>query len=202
MNRNMVSRKTSIVIGVFILIIGIGIVGGLLWQAFRIEAGVERPFVPERRQSAERHYRSTLGRDMENDYPRTPRELMELYAITVEFLYGDFIALDSMFLRVIDFQRSLFTEELRGLVSNEQQFQNLQESRATLGDADASIRRAVIHEFTIDYVYERHALVEVSHRFMFQDDLNRLYFLTLGDDDRWRIASWALADENFNIVEY
>lgn len=196
------SKKTSIIVGVLILVIGFGIIGAMIFHAIRIEAAIERPFVPERRQTAERHYRDTLGRDMENDYPQTPRELMELYATTILFLYGDFIALESMFMQVIDFQRSLFTDELRSAVSAQDQFINLQESLTELDDADANIRRAEIHEFTVDYVYERHALVQVSHRFMFQDDLHRLYHLSLDENDRWRIASWALADEDFNLATY
>ena len=196
------SKKNSIIAFIAIAVIGAGTLAGIVWYAISLEAGIERPFVPERRQTAERHYRDTLGRDMENDYPGTPRELMELYAATILFLYGDFIALDSMFMRVIEFQRSLFTEELRGVISAQDQFANLQESLVELGYADANVRRAEVREFTIDYVYERHALVEVSHRFMFQEDLNRLYHLSLDENDRWRIASWALADEDFNLVTY
>jgi len=195
------NRKTSVIIGVFILITGIAIVSGVLIHAFRIEAETERPFVHERRQSAERHYRDTLGRDMERDYPRTPRELMELYATTVLFLHGNFIALDSMFMQVIEFQRLLFTEELQGLMTAEEQFNNLRLNMIELNYEDASIRRAEFDEIVIDYVDGHNALVQARHRFLFNEDLHRLYWLQLGADGRWRINSWALADENWNIVE-
>ncbi|MCL2169009.1 MAG: hypothetical protein FWB74_03170 [Defluviitaleaceae bacterium] len=195
------SRKTSTILGIAILIIGVVGIAAVFWHAYRVTAATERPFVHERRQSAERLYRYTLGRDMENNYPRTPRELMDLYSLTVQFLYGDFIALDSMFMRVIEFQRSLFTAYLRSIVPAETQFYNLQASLYELQYHGILGRRAEVYEFTIDYVYERHALIEVRHRFMLHDDLFRVYHLSMDDDDRWRIASWALADQYFNIVE-
>jgi len=194
------SKKTSIIAFIIILFVGIGTIGGILWHAFRVEAETERPFVHERRQTAERHYRSTLGRDMERDYPRTPRELMELYSTTVLFLHGDFIALDSMFMQVIEFQRSLFTTQLQELMTAQEQFDSLMQNLAELSEIDANIRRAEFDEITIDYVEGNNALVQARHRFLFNEDLHRLYWLQLDEDGRWRIASWALADENWNVV--
>ncbi|MCL2753692.1 MAG: hypothetical protein FWE44_06050 [Defluviitaleaceae bacterium] len=188
--------------GIFVLVLTVGILAfaGVFYYAYTVSSQIERPFVHERRQAAERMYRETVGIDIERNYPTTPRALMELYAITVHFLYGDFIAVDSMFMEIIEFQRMLFSTQLRQLNSAQQQFNALVEHLELLAEAEARILRPEVEEITRGYIDERSALVQVRHRFAHHDSLYRLYHLVMDDNDMWRINSWVEADENFNAI--
>ena len=200
----MTKQRKHIVPFILILIVGLGLIGGIVWYAVTIQSEMEMPFVHERRHTAQQLYNQTLGRDMENDYPATPRALLELYAETVMFLHGDFIANEDMFLRAINFQRSLFTDELAGLVTAQQQLNNLRESLVIMDYYGLSPRRSHVYEFTLDYVDGRTALVEVRHPFRhpfeYMEDMFRVYYLQMDWQDRWKIHSWAQTDEFFNVL--
>jgi len=200
----MKQKRKNIGVFVLVLVLGIGLIGGIAIYAVRMQDAMEQPFVHERRHTAQQLYNETLGRDMENDYPTTPRALMELYGATVLFLHGDFIACDDMFLRAVNFQRSLFTDELAGVVTAQQQINNIRDSLAILGDYGVATRRPQVYEFTIDYDEGRTALVEVRrpfrHPFEFMEDMYRVYYLSMDWRDRWRIHSWAQTDEFFNLL--
>ncbi|MCL2575112.1 MAG: hypothetical protein FWE33_01640 [Defluviitaleaceae bacterium] len=196
----MTKKQLQTVAFIIILIIGIAGIGGIIYYAVYSDSLIERPFVPERRQTAERMYRETVGIDLSQDYPANPRDLMELYAITHQFLYGNFIALDWMFMEVIEFQRQLFSQELRSANSSAEQFNNLMKDIELISEQGGRVLRAQIYEFTIGYGEDDEALMQVRHRFAQHDDLFRLYHLILDDDGYWRINSWIEADEHFNPI--
>lgn len=200
----MKTKRKNVGLFIFVLIVGIGLIVGIALYAMRIQDAMDLPFVHERRHTAQQLYNETLGRDMENNYPANPRALMELYAATVLFLHGDFIASEDMFLRAINFQRSLFTDELAGMVTAQQQMNNIRHSLEILGEYGVVTRRPQIYEFTIDYADGRTALVEVRspfrHPFEYLEDMYRVYYLVLDWQDRWKIHSWAQTDEFFNIL--
>ena len=196
----MKKRKSNTAVFVLVLLVGVLGLGAIFFYASVVTSQIERPFVHERRQTAERLHRETVGLDLEQDYPTTPRGVMELYAITVQFLYGDFIALDSMFMEVIEFQRMLFSQQLRQYNSAQQQFYNLIEHLQLLEEAEARILRPEVEEISFDYVDMRSVLVQVRHRFAHHSNLYRLYHLVLDENDTWRINSWVEADENFNAI--
>ncbi|MCL2854664.1 MAG: hypothetical protein FWE21_03500 [Defluviitaleaceae bacterium] len=197
-------KRKNIVPFVIILLAGVGLVGGIFWWGLRVQEEMEQPFVHERRHTAGQLYNETLGRDMVNDYPATPRALMELYAATVVFLTGDFIACEDMFLRAINFQRSLFTDELAATTTAQGQLNTLRQNVAIMQDYGLAVRRPVVYEFTIDYYEGRTALVEVRRPFRSPfddlDDMYRVYYLALDWQDRWKIHSWAQTDENFQLL--
>ncbi|MDR2166732.1 MAG: hypothetical protein LBE35_02635 [Clostridiales bacterium] len=197
----MTKKNKQILIGILVIIVGVGGIVALLAYAFRVTAETEWPFVHERRHSAQRLYNETIGRNILENYPTTPRELMEAYAASVLFLYGDFIALDSVFMQAIEFQRHLFSDGLRASITAEEQFLNLSANLAELGYANIMVRRPEIYEIAFDFVDQRSALVEVRHRFVGHDYMYRLYHVALDDADLWRIMSWAVTDSDFNLPE-
>jgi hypothetical protein len=194
-------KKQQVIAFVIILVCGVAAIAGLLLHALRVTAETEQPFVHERRHNAQRLYRETIGRDILENYPQTPRELMEAYGASVWLLYGEFIATEDMFMQVIEFQRTLFSHELRQSITADEQFNNLMASIAEMSYAGVLARRPEIEEIAFDFIDQRSALVEVRHRFTWHDNLYRLYYVVMDENDLWRIASWALADSDFNLLE-
>ncbi|MCL2349929.1 MAG: hypothetical protein FWC67_00470 [Defluviitaleaceae bacterium] len=197
------SNKAKQILGVtIVLLVGAGALAAIFTYSLRISADIERPFVPERRQTAQRLYRDTIGLDIERNYPTNPRDVVELYIRSVFFLYGDFIAYESMFMEVINFQRMLVTEELMQGITPQQQFANLQQSLYYIDQTGISLRPPqVTSDALISYYDSRRALVNVVYPFLFYDQMYRIYYLVQDEhDNRWRIHSWQQTDETFRSI--
>ena len=182
---------------VLILILGIASIASILLYGAHVAANTPQIFVRERRGTGERFYRETLGLNLDEEYPRTPQRLMDLYNTTTLFLYGNIILDPDMFMRVIEFQRQLFSEELRSITTAQRQFDNMMHNKETLGEAGIRVSDATVEDIRYDFVDQRVAAVHVHRRLFSYDDMYRIYYLILDDSDRWRIHSWEVTDYMF-----
>ena len=180
-----------------ILIAGIAAIGSILAYTAHISANTPQDFVYERRHTAGRLYRETVGLDISENYPQTPWQLMDLYATSFFLLHGNFILDEGIFLEVIEFQRELFTQELRDRNPPQLQLANHLANLETFREADAVLRPSRVENVRHDFYDQRSALAYVVHPFMTHENLYRVYHLIMDDDDMWRINSWAEADEEF-----
>ena len=192
--------KNNLFAFIVVAIVGVGIIVGIMAYAFYVSANIERPFVHARRIQAQRLYDGTVGQNIEANYPTTPRRVMELYLMSFRLLHGDFIAMESMFFEVIDFQRLLFSEELLERAgTREEQFATLMENLDIIAQTEVTIRSSELFEINLDYRYENTALAQVRHNMLRYEDLYRLYFLQMDENDKWRIHSWRQTNSNFDV---
>ena len=194
-------KRKHVFLFFILLILGIGTIGTFVAIGLYNSASNPEVFVRERRSTARRMYADTVGRDISENYPNNPTQLMELYLTSYTLLHGDFIVDPDTFMNVINFQRELFSDELRATTTAREQYDNLMRNLSIFRAEDPTLLQSLIENVQYDFREQRSALVNVEHRFMFQDSLFRVYHLIMDDVDRWRINSWAEADENFEILE-
>jgi len=182
-----------------ILLLGIGAIGSILAYGAHVSANMPQHFVHERRHTADRLYRETVGTDLVENYPQTPWQLMELYATAFFLLHGNFIVDEGVFMEVIEFQRELFTQELRDRNPAHYQLANHLMNLETFRQADAVLRPSTVENIRYDHQGHRTALAYVVHPFMAHENLYRVYHLEMDENDMWRINSWVEANEYFEF---
>ena len=194
--RRSVVRKNRLLFFI-ILIAGIAAIGSILAYGAHVSANAPQYFIYERRHTADRLYRETVGLDINENYPQTPWQLMDLYATSFFLLHGNFILDEGVFMEVIEFQRELFTQELRDRNPPQLQLANHMANLEIFREADAVLRPSRVENVRHDFYDQRTALAYVVHPFMTHENLYRVYHLMMDDNDMWRINSWAEADEEF-----
>ena len=136
--------------------------------------------------------------DLQDNYPNSPRELMEVVLHISALLYGGGIRDNNQFLEVIYAQRLLFSRELLALNPFEGQYYAFLEGLAQAQDDGMTFNRGEIVE--IHYLAQDYAVAHVARFWHGLGLTNWVYFLIL-EDDRWKIQAWFLADEYFMPVE-
>ena len=192
-------RKNSLLF-LIILLAGILAIGGILAYGAHVSANSPQHFVHERRHTADRLYRETVGMDIYENYPQTPWKLMEIYAASFFLLHGNFILDEGIFMEVIEFQRQLFTQELRDRNPSHLQLANHLANLEIFREADAVLRPSTVENVRHDFYDQRTALAYVIHPFMTHENLYRVYHLEMDENDMWRINTWREADEEFQPI--
>ena len=199
MRRTRKKRKNGLLFFI-ILLLGIGAIGSILAYGAHVSANMPQYFVHERRHTADRLYRETVGLDLSEDYPQSPMQLMELYTRSFFLLHGNFIIDEDIFMNVIEFQRELFTQDLRDRNPAEFQLANLLINLEIFGEAEAVLRPSTIQSIRHDFYDQRTALAYVVHPFMAHENLYRVYHLVMDENDMWRINTWSEANEDFDPI--
>jgi len=191
-----VARKNGLLF-LIILVVGIAAIGSILAYGAHVSANAPQYFVHERRHTGERMYRETVGSNISENYPQTPWHLMELYAASFFLLHGNFILDESIFMDVIEFQREMFTQELRDRNPPQYQLYNHLTNLHIFQEAEAVLRPSRVENIRHDFYDQRSALAYVVHPFMTHENLYRVYHLEMDGNDLWRINSWVEADAEF-----
>ena len=196
----MKKKKTNVAVLLFVLIIGIGGIVSIVAYSMHVNANIPQLYVRERRGTGERLYRNTVGINIRENYPRNPAQLMDLYLLSVSFLYGNIILDEGIFMEVIEFQREMFSDELLASSTAQSQFDNLMASLEVLDYLGLSLRTSTVENIRHDFYDQRTALAYVIHPFFLQDNIYRVYHLAMDENNKWRINSWSQADSDFNIL--
>ena len=199
MRRRKIKRKNTLLFFI-ILIAGIGIIGAILAYGAHVSANLPQHFVHERRHTADRLYRETVGLNISENYPQSPWQLMELYATSFFLLHGNFILDEDIFMEVIEFQREMFSQELRDRNPPDLQLANHLINLGTFREAEAVLRPSTVEDIRFDHAGQRTALAHVVHPFMTHENLYRVYHLIMDENDMWRINSWTEANEDFELI--
>ena len=196
----MVKKRKNTMLFFMILLAGIAIIVSILAYGSHVSANMPQHFVHERRHTADRMYRETVELDIRKNYPQTPWQLMDLYATSFFLLHGNFILDERIFMDVIEFQRELFSQELRDLNPLELQLANHLSNLKRFREADAVLRPSRVENVRHDFYGQRTALAYVVHPFMTHENLYRVYHLEMDENDMWRINSWTEATEEFDSI--
>jgi lactate dehydrogenase-like 2-hydroxyacid dehydrogenase len=194
------TKKKNVLLFFIVLILGIGAIGSILAYGAHVSANMPQHFVHERRHTAGRLYRETVGLDLDENYPQEPADLMELYARAFFLLHGNFIIDEDIFMDVIEFQRQLFTQELRDRNPAQYQLANHLANLEIFDEANAVLRPPTIERIRHDFYDQRTALAYVIHSFMAHENLYRVYHLMMDENDMWRINTWREANEYFEPI--
>ncbi|MFI3231019.1 MAG: DUF6715 family protein [bacterium] len=145
----------------------------------------------------------------EENYPKTPEEVIETYIAGYKLLYGEKI-LDEKTNEIINpdivqiilsSQRCLLSEDLKDLNPLETQVQNVLANINSISDENARIIDNSYSPAIYSSYNSKLATVRVSHIGNGFTQYFQEYELEKDFEDKWRITRWYNTDENYNKLE-
>lgn len=128
---------------------------------------------------------------LEQDYPETPKEVVEIYNKLMGLLYSSSMK-DQYITTYVEIVRELYSKELLELNTQEAQEMGIKLSREEQIDSPLIIIGSEVQEVIRvkenDSIKEDDVQVEVTY-YMNSGDINRTYHL-IKEDDKWKINSW------------
>lgn len=156
-------------------------------------------FNSDKKVEAEKYYKDIMALQTEEDYPKTPEEVIQLYNYGYKLIYGNMINNEELINNVVHQQRKLFTEELlQSAGSLEEQLERLKGFLDSLDEKGFYIIAIEQKPAIYDRSGGNTCYIRVS---MTGNDFSEIYmnyYLLKDENGLWKIQAWKEADENFN----
>lgn len=188
------------VIGFAIGFIGIVILWGIFSYASSITATLPKDFVSSKKTAAQKLYDNLNNIDFVNDYPSTPEEVMDVYCDTVFMLYGNMIENDDIFTEILGIQRQLYSDELLEKNPFETQYNSFIESKDKIYSHNATTAQMDHDNTFYSKKDENSCIIQVKQHVNKIGVVHWNYYLNK-IDNKWKINTWEMTDENFKPIE-
>ncbi len=192
------TKKGNNIIGVLFIILVICIIIGFLSISMMKTGDTEGYFNKDDNSVAKPIYEKIMSISEEN-YPKTPEEVVTLYTEGYKLLYGDKIKDLSIVPNILEKQRILLSDDLVSKNSLEDQTNAVLESIENLKANKVKITSVDIKPTTYDQKDNTLAYVKVDKEDSLFQTYYYVYYLKL-EGDKWKITGWYNTDENYNII--
>ncbi len=192
--------KRKVMPGIVILTLGICIISGIIiFSKARTDSWVD-VFVQSRTNIAVRLYEAVKYLDFENDYPKSPEDVTDVYNDTVLLLYGDMILDEDVRKEVITVQRELLSTDILENNSFDSQYENLLSSTKQLYDKGIRASEFSKGVAFISSTEPDTCIIPVKQMFTNQTSVYWNYYLKK-QDSKWKIYSRKLTDDQYRPLE-
>jgi hypothetical protein len=190
----------SKVTGILVIAAGVLIIVLIYMYGSFVTKNKPRYFNPRKEAAAQALFDSITSRDLVNNYPETPDEVMELNLDIIHMLYGNMIADESIYTELIEIQRCLFGTELLEQNSLETQVSTVTDAVKML--SEQRISHSTFEQLPTIYNALDSDLCYIRVEQTFNN--NEKYFweyqlALLENENRWKIIRWESTDENYNV---
>ena len=135
----------------------------------------------------------------EENYPKTPEEVVSIYTESYKLLYGDKIKDLSIVPNIIEKQRILLSDNLVANNALDEQINTVLANIENLKSNKIKVTSINIKSTDYDQNDNTLAYVKVTKEDSAFQTYYYVYYLKL-EGDKWKITGWYNTDENFNIV--
>lgn len=192
------SKKGNNTISVLFIILIIFIMIGFLGISIFKSGQTSKYFSKEDSSVAQPLYDKIMSLT-EDNYPKTPEEVVSLYTDGYKLLYGDKIKDLSIVPNILEKQRLLFSEQLIAQNGLEEQTTAVLNNIENLKQNKVKITNITIKDTNYTNKNNTEATVKVVN----QDNLFQIYYYIYYlemEADQWKITGWYNTDENYNII--
>ena len=141
-------------------------------------------------------FEAVMAYDLDNNYPRTPEEVIRQYSEVYNVIYGNFILNPDLILDLVKQQRKFFAQSLLEANTLESQFEELLEALAVLSELNFYYIGRRQEDTIYDPALPNFATVDVVHFSRLRENFRITYLLEIEQDTRrWRIRSWDIQKE-------
>lgn len=135
----------------------------------------------------------------EDNYPKTPEEVVSLYTDGYKLLYGDKIKDLSIVPNILEKQRLLLSKQLISQNSLEEQTTSVLNSIENLKQNKVKITNINIKDTSYTNQNNTKATVKVVNQDSLFQVYYYIYYLEM-EENQWKITGWYNTDENYNII--
>ena len=185
----MKNRKTKLIIGVLLAILGISISVSFIVISLVQNNKYADFFNPKTKKEAIILYDKLISIS-EEEYPKTPEEVISLYLDGYKLLYGDMILNQSVVSNVLVFQRKLLSEKILNNNTLEAQLEKIKKDLDFLTKNKFKITSIKIGEFILDKKDFNKGSFLVTKRGNDLEEYKYMYYLEKNNANQWKIYSW------------
>lgn len=186
------------IIAILVVLVGISAVIAVVVTSYSKKDTDAERFVKEKRSEALKIYNEVIAFNGDDDYPKTPDEVMTLYNKAYRLLYGDMIADETVIDELLHQQRKLYSDDFLSLNNYEEQLSNLKDSIKLLKDEKLSIinieQKPSLYNAKND---NKSCTIRVTQKTNTFSDIYWNYYLEKDDNELWKIVGWNLTNEKF-----
>ena len=193
------NKKGNNIIGMLFIVLVLFIIGAFLAISFLKSEGTSKYFYKEDSVGAQNLYNNIMSISEEN-YPKTPEEVVNKYTEAYKLLYGNKIKDLTIVPNILDKQRILLFEDLLASNPFEEQVNEVLYSIENLKNNKVKITSVEIKSASYDQMDNTLAYVKVDKIDSLFQKYYYIYHLKL-ENDKWKITGWYNTDENYNIIE-
>ena len=195
---NKISKQGNNIIGILFIILVIFIIIGFFSISMIKTGDTSGYFNKEDKAIAQSIYDKIISITEEN-YPKTPEEVVTLYTESYKLLYGDKIKDLSIVPNIIEKQRILLSDNLVANNALDEQINTVLDNIENLKINKIKVTSTNIKSTDYDQNDNTLAYVKVTKEDSAFQTYYYIYYLKL-EGDKWKITGWYNTDENFNIV--
>ncbi|MBS5794792.1 MAG: DUF6715 family protein [Lachnospirales bacterium] len=192
------SKKGNNIIGILFIILVIFIIIGFFSISMVKTGDTSGYFNKEDKSIAQSIYDKIIAITEEN-YPKTPEEVVSIYTESYKLLYGDKIKDLSIVPNIIEKQRILLSDNLVANNALDEQINTVLANIENLKSNKIKVTSINIKSTDYDQNDNTLAYVKVTKEDSAFQTYYYVYYLKL-EGDKWKITGWYNTDENFNIV--
>lgn len=190
------NSKRKNIIGSLILLIGLSFTVAIIAVAYNINGQNVKMFNKDKAAVGRKYYNNIKLLENSENYPKTPEEVMNIYADYYCLVYGKIIKDPNVLPEIVSLQRKLLSKEITDTTSFEEQIENLNSSLDTMKKG----KMYIIFAETKSITYTEKNMKECTARFLLKgNDFSEFYwnyYLVL-EDGNWKIRAWKAADKDF-----
>lgn len=197
-NKN--SKKNSSIISILFIILVISIIGVFFVISIGNKKDTDGYFVKEEKNNATTLFNKIISISEEN-YPKTPEDVVTIYTDGYKLLYGEKIKDLSIVPTILQKQRILLSDEILNKNPADEQQKNVYASIENLKKNKVKLTNVVVKPVMYDTKDENLAYVRVEQKDNLFQTYYYIYHLQKSLDGKWRISGWYNTDADYNIIK-
>lgn len=193
-------HRKSLIAGIIILVVGVALIGGTIVYGIDRSKNSDQKFYQNSRSTGQRLYDKALAY-MENGYPETAEDVIDLNNIIMQLYYGKIVSSDELIRELVTMQRQLFSDYLLENNDFEDQYANVLESADILYE-----KKVYIYNIEAGSVFYSSGgdmcSVPITEFMNNYEKMYWNYYLKLDDEGHWKIHNYQRTDKSFrNVIE-
>lgn len=192
------SKKGNNIIGILVIILIIFTIGGF-FAYYNIKNGETKGYFKKEEVSVAQPLYDKIMALNEEEYPKTPEEVVILFTDVSKLLYGDKIKDMSIVSSILEKQRLLLSNNLVDTNSLQEQTENVLAIIENLNANKVKITSIDVKPTVYDQKNNSKAYVKVDTKDSLFQTYYQIYYLEL-EEDKWKITGWYNTDENYNVI--
>lgn len=196
--KNKSTKKSNNVIGTLIIVLTGLIIVCIVGYGVIQNKNIIKIFKKDDSIMSRKTYEQILEISDEN-YPKTPDEVMQIYADTYKLLYGNKIEDNIVIKPILKKQRVLFSKNLLDKNPFDKQLENIIKNMDNLKMQEVYMIGIHLKPVIYDSENANKAYIRVFNQDNYFKNYYYIYYLERDENSKWKITAWYNTDENYVI---
>jgi hypothetical protein len=182
-------------LGVGLCVLAAGVIGfaALIFYVTKIRPQPERLFVEQREKLGQKLYGKITAYDLEEEYPESPADVMEMYGEVLTLIYGNIIQDEGVLRKCVEVQRKFWTDDMKKAAAEEDQLARLKEDLTRIYGANVRLTRFDVKTYYFDPFDEELAIVATKETWLTLEETHHNFYLRLtGADEAGQGGKWLI----------